>query len=248
MDRDHPDVLPTDAADRRAWRRHWLPGIPAKQLRELLAEHELTYQLAEEAADQLLVFYVHEEIERDPLRAKYGNADRFLFFLTEVGRIDVQLKPGGIAVLRDDWEWTHFSVEVRWEQVGRTKDHRPDLEPRTVRVIGDAGLGMRLPKLSRYMAAFFLRAEGATASDQRAFTRRVPQRARPAPGQPPDMTFYLRLLDEADELLRRGERAPARILAERYTENASTVRSWLKRARDYRRRADLPGEKEGDSG
>lgn len=243
MNPDHPDVLPTDVEDRRAWRRHWLPGIAAKDLRELLAGHPLTYRLAEEDVDRLLAFYVHEEIEREPF-AKYGTRDRLHFFLNEVHRIDVRLRPGGIGLLRD--RLAGYSVQIRWEQVGRTKDRRPNLEPRTIRVIGDAGLGMSLPRLSRYMAAFFLK--GMSAPGQRTFTRRVPQRARPAPGRPPDMTFYLRLVEEAEELLRAGERAPARVLAERYTENASTMRSWLKRARDYRRRADAAGEKEGGSG
>jgi hypothetical protein len=62
---------------------------------------------------------------------------------------------------------------------------------------------------------------------------RATPRKRPAPGEPPDLDFYRRLIASRDALLAEGNRAPAKELARRYKTNYSTVKSWLKRGRKY---------------
>lgn len=223
MNPAHPDVLPIDAADRRAWRRYWLPGISAKALRDLTPTYAVRHQLTDEKVDRLLAFYVHEEIHRE-VSTRYGDLERLVRWLNEVLRIDVALKLGGFAILRDPLE--SYRVEIAWLQVGRTKE----LQPKWMRVIADESLGLNTPNLLRYFAAFFVRT--SAMSDDRAFTRSL-LRSRPAAGRSPDTGWYRDLLAQRDALILAGERAPAKVIGERMGENATTVRSWFRRAEIY---------------
>ena len=136
-----PNVLPTDEEDRRAWLRYWLPGVSAKALRsirdEVLHESFATtfgrYHLTDEAFDEVLAYYVHHEMRRaeflPPIaggRRRYGDPGRLRRFIDQVTRIDVQLKPGGVAVLRDPDEVREqgtprpkHRVEITWIRTGR---------------------------------------------------------------------------------------------------------------------------------
>jgi hypothetical protein len=244
-------VLPADEQDRRAWRRYWLPGISARVVRDiqdqyqrLYDEYQDLYGVTGEDFDMLLSYYVFQEINHSKYlpaipggRRKLGNAERLRRFIDEVLRIEVKVKPGGVAVLRDPWARREddggWRVELTWVRTGR-QGRKPVLAGKSARLVaeGDRPMGFDVPDLERYLAAFLHKLERLPGARQ--FSKTAGQ-SRPEPGRPPKIDWYRSLRDERDRLVATGERAPAKVLAERMDATPATVRSWLKRADEYLR-------------
>ena len=191
----------------------------------------------------LLEYFVNREINHSEYlpaipragRRKLGSTERLWMFLDQVLRIEVKVKPGGVAILRDPSEATEYGsrcrVEITWLRTGR-QGRKPVVAAKSARVIaeGDQSLGFSAPDLEPYLAALLHRVE--TLPGAREFSKTA-ARSRPEPGRPPSIEWYRSLQDERDRLVAAGERAPAKVLAERMDENPATVRSWLKRADQY---------------
>ena len=147
----------------------------------------------------------------------------------EVRSIEVDLRPGGRAVLKapPDTEFGYsidFRVEVLWYVDQRDRW----VEPWEARIIGEEPLGVLLMGFD--FAPFLAALDLALDTGSSDFVNRVP-RKRPKPGQPFDVDFYRRVLVAYKELILAGSPAPAVELGERMGENPSTVRSWIHRAR-----------------
>jgi hypothetical protein len=155
-------------------------------------------------------------------------------------RIEVKVKPGGVAVLRDPLEASGCRVEVTWLRTGRA-GRKPIVAPKSVRIIaeGSKPLGFDAPDIEPYLAAFLHKIDALPGA--REFWKTTAQ-TRPEPGRAPKTDFYLGLQAERDRLVAAGERAPSKVIAERMDENPATVRSWLKRADKYIKRE---GETDG---
>ena len=236
METSYP-LSPQDEAERRTFRHRWLRGIRAEDFREIVAGFATNNTLSDEQVGSMLVIYVFEEWDREP--EGRGDAQRLRGFLSQVGQIRVEVERGGRAVLRDPDVTASYSarrlpvgvgpsyrVEISFEQAGR--DKHP--EPKQMRVIGDQLLGWwNPPDLRRYAAALLLR---LGAKEYEELGAAAPP-TMPTAGQAPKMAFYRWLLGREEQLLRAGEPAPARTIAEQLDRNENTVRSWLKRAREY---------------
>jgi hypothetical protein len=144
-------------------------------------------------------------------------------WLERVLRYEVTLKAAGRAVVRGPED--AYRVEIQWVFDRKTKMYRV----KSVHVVADdfLNVGDSLP-VGEHFAAFQLR---ASQRPKGSFARAP--RSRPAPGQPADPDFYRRLLDAFDRLVAEGHRSPAVELAERMDVNHSTVKSWLRRGREY---------------
>ena len=257
MDPLHPTVLPTDEEDRRAWLRYWLPGVSARAIRDIRRE-VLTEAFAalfgrqgmtDEDFDEVLAYYALSEIHHAEFlpqvaggRRKYGDPFRLRRFIEQVMRIDVRLGRGGVAVLRDPVEFPEpprtpgpgRRIEITWL---RRRGGKSVVEPKSVRVVAetDQPLGFSTPDFAPYLAAFLLRIDHLPGARQ--FWRTASQK-RPEPGRAPRIDWYRELLGERDRLVAAGERAPAKVIAERMDVNAATVRSWLKRADEYLKKGE----------
>jgi hypothetical protein len=145
-------------------------------------------------------------------------------------RTEVDLRPAGRAVLREPA--SQFQVEIQFvkdpQWIGpavKTITVVPD-EP-----MDDIDAGRINLDLVQYLAAWELR---LTRGPQGSHPLAPPN--RPAPGKPVDTTFYQWLLRSYDVLLAEGHREPAKELARRMDEKHSTVKSWLRRGRQYLRK------------
>jgi hypothetical protein len=154
----------------------------------------------------------------------------------DVLAIDVELRPGGRAVLRPRGRGrgtrASYRVEVYWVKSGKQKPRADERQvPRSIQFIGEPEIVVHDvdTDLDAYFAAFLIHISGAPIP---AAFKRAP-RARPAPGQPPDLEFYRGLIDARDALLAAGDKHPAKELARRYGEEYSTMRAWLSRGQRY---------------
>lgn len=138
----------------------------------------------------------------------------------KVMTIEVDVKPGGRLVAREPDSL--FSVEIRW------KDFYGMRVAELVTIIPD--------DFFAWTTALDLDAHMMACHIQLARTpqtlARLPAR-RPRPGESYDPKFYRTILDRYSALLGRGHPAPVREIAESMNANRSTVKSWLKRGREY---------------
>jgi hypothetical protein len=167
-----------------------------------------------------------------PGRSKLDRTFAFRNWVVDVLDIDVQLLPAGRAILRaPDYLYTlKFNVEMEFER------YEDGIRPTRVAIVADPGkalIGYEELDFYLYATAFDLRMQ---SHPNRTSFARVPRR-RPAPGKPLDTAFYDRLL-KSYEALFETHRYPAAELARRMNENPSTVRTWLKRARELRSRKE----------
>jgi hypothetical protein len=144
-------------------------------------------------------------------------------WLESVLSCEVTLKAAGRAIVRkpDD----NYRVEIQWEYHRRAKSHLV----KSVHIVADdfLSVGDYLP-VGEHFAAFILRVR-QRPSDSFA---RAP-RSRPAPGQAANPDFYRRLLAAYEKIVGEGYKSPALELARRMDENHNTVKSWLRRGREY---------------
>jgi len=159
---------------------------------------------------------------------KFTHDNAFRNWVSDLLVIQVELKPAGRAVLRDP-EYP-YRVELFWSFERKSKN----LRAKSANIVADDFLSLNhSPELHRYLVAFLFQAQkGVTRSFAKA-----PQR-RPVPGQAIDLGFYTKLLEAYDQLVIEGRPDPAAELARRYDENRSTVKSWLRRARQYTQRQE----------
>lgn len=144
-------------------------------------------------------------------------------WLEDVLSCEVTFKAAGRSVVRKPGDG--YRVEIQWLFHRKDKTHYV----KSVHVIADAFLAVdQHLSVEKHFAAFMLRVQQQPAG---AFARAP--RARPAPGQPADPDFYRRLLNAYDKLVAEGHRSPALELAERMNENHNTVKSWIRRGREY---------------
>ena len=141
----------------------------------------------------------------------------------KVTAIRVELKPGGRAVCREPEQDAVFTVEIQW-----AVDHKTPAVV-SVAIVPDDYLAFNEDvDLSAYMLA--CRIELSKDAPKRA---RLPK--RPKPGEARDLAFFRWILGEYEALIREADPAPARTLANRNGLNYSTVKSYLKRGREYLR-------------
>lgn len=163
-----------------------------------------------------------------PGREEWNRTLAFRNWVVEVLSIEVEVNPGKATLRAPD---RHYSVEIIWEP-----EDEKTLKPVRLSMIADKdqflGEHDNLDHYT-YATAFLLRVSSLPGLKE--FTR-VPRR-RPAPGMPLNTAFYERLLASYESLLPEY-RYPAAELAHRMRENPSTVRTWLKRARDLRKRKE----------
>jgi hypothetical protein len=191
----------------------------------------------------LQTLYIHSSSNRATWKSEdWFRQTAWEAWLEGVLRIEVNLRPAGRAILHDPEAGAHgmtgdpptsaripgtgFRVEIYWNRATGAN------VPTRIEIVADpsgslAYLGNTIA-LDRYLAAFALRIRSAQTS---AFAK-VPRR-RPAPGQPIDVPFYRQLIEAEKALRREGFRGPAKELARRMGENHSTVKSWLRRGRQY---------------
>ena len=154
----------------------------------------------------------------------------------EVRRIDVEITPGGRAVLRHpDARW---SMELRWRPTDPNKTgYASQALLTTCWMTADPGEQLPWEEMSvgMYVTALQMRLShrwretGHKADD--------PEDMRPpASGRPASLGFYRNLIAEYDELLNSGEKTPIRVLAVRYGVAEGTVKSWRSRGQQYLRR------------
>ena len=179
------------------------------------------------------------------------DASSFEEWLELVFRIEVDLYPGGRAVLFHPA--TSLPVEVRWTSPDEISSFRVDAAPG-----GHIPWGP-MPPMSAYLAALRLAvAEGRevatepepeTGPGEGSATLRTRGRLRatgrvdprPQPGQRPSIEFYRRLVSEYNQLVRDAHRAPIPELSRRYGAKEGTVKSWLSRGREYLKRESGTG-------
>lgn len=142
-------------------------------------------------------------------------------------RTEVEMRANGLALLRRPEDG--FTVRIQWFWDHKAKTHKCT----SLHVIADEELHIGdCSDLEDYFAAFFVHAV------TRSFpTTRAP-RKRPDAGKPLDPDFYRRLLENYDQMVAKGHKAPAAELARLLGENRSTVKSWLHRGRKYLGRED----------
>lgn len=150
-------------------------------------------------------------------------ADRaFQLWALRALRTDVEMRANGLALLRHSEDG--FTVQIEWLWDHENKTHKPS----KLHVVADEELRIGdCADLEDYFAAFFVHAAS------RSFPKVRAPRKRPDAGKPLDPDFYRRLLQNYDQLVAEGYRAPAAELARRLGENRSTVKSWLHRGRKY---------------
>ena len=144
-------------------------------------------------------------------------------WLESVLSCEVTLKAAGRAIVRKPGD--NYRVEIQWEYHRRAKAHLV----KSVNAVADDFLSVGDPLLvGEHFAAFMLRVGQRPGG---AFARAP--RTRPSPGQPANPDFYRRLLDSYEALIQEGYKNPALELARRMDVNHNTVKSWLRRGREY---------------
>jgi hypothetical protein len=163
--------------------------------------------------------------------AQPGEFDRWLAYVTE---IDVQLHPGGRAILTHPE--ANLRVQIRWDAAGVQSVH-VDAQP------GDPFPSVEI-SLSRFLAALELKrgawASGTVASISQslpALTQAASGEVivRPMAGKRPSLAFFRQIEREYNELVSAAEpvRNPVNEIARRHHVQPGTVKSWLHRGRKY---------------
>jgi hypothetical protein len=155
-------------------------------------------------------------------RAKLWRDQEWRSWLEKVADIRVALKPGGRAASREPEGIATFTVNLQW-----VLDQGVAPTVVSINITPDWGLAFNEPiDLDAHMMACRIR-----------LARGVPKRARlpqrPKTGEPLNLEFYKALLEEYDGLVRDAHPTPGRELANRRGINYSTLRSYLKRGREY---------------
>lgn len=210
-------TLPVVAAaiwrDDKAWRAHLRERLTPEQRRRL---NEGWTRSAE---------------RRHALREGRAGRDLELFkrsWMHWALKLDVQLRPPALAVLRDPSDAPGSRVEVRWQWVTGVRPMggaNRSLEISEVRVVfGSPGFGED-PDLDHYRTALSVRFARGEIPDTFA--------PRPEHGRPVRTDFYKQLLAAYDELVAANNRAPAKELARIYDVDHERVKTWLRRGRKY---------------
>ena len=139
----------------------------------------------------------------------------------KIASMHVVLKPDGRATSREREEDAVLTVHFQWNL-----DHGTPMVVSAL-IVPDWQLAFNEAiDLDAHMLA--CRVQLAKDPPKRA---RLPN--RPRPGEARDVAFYRQLLAEYEGLLREARPAPARELANRRGINYSTLKSYLKRGREY---------------
>ena len=185
---------------------------------------------------------IEEEWLKDCYLAFYplGKVGAWKTWVEEVRQVDVELYPGGRAILRHPD--TSYSVEIRWEPVmirwrGKVVPRPGDLVLTSFHVEpdGDARLWSNEGRweeasLGLYMTALRLAMQ---RNWERTGQDAPEDTTPPAAGRPPSTGFYRKALREYQQLIEEGNPGPAQELARRYGKPVGTVKSWLHRGRKY---------------
>ncbi len=155
-------------------------------------------------------------------------------WVADVLKIEVKAA-GGTAHLR--FPGADYRVDMLWDYDPASREH----VSRERRLVAETEFpsvpwdmdGHYANHFHAYRAAFLVQL--LPAKELEKFGKTVP-RKRPKPGQPPDTDFYRRLLAVHRQLDLERHPAPAKEIAERMGENPSTVRWWLKRARNLEKK------------
>lgn len=156
--------------------------------------------------------------------------ERVWKWVAEATTIDVTLHPGGRATLRHPY-YSDFTVEIRWREVS-PKERRVG----SIAVLGEPDVPWPLHlDLEQYLAACWLR---LLRGKHGAFGRMPDRRPKPGRHRKPDTAFYRRVVDAYGRLLADGHPNPTAEVAKRMNANRDTVKSWLRRGRQYLRREE----------
>jgi hypothetical protein len=143
--------------------------------------------------------------------------------------LEVELRPPALAIVRDPFTAASGSrVEIRWQWTSGVRPlggNTPSLEIQEFRIVfGDPGWGAD-PDLDLYRTALSMRFAGGEMPKSFA--------PRPHRGQPIQTDFYKQLLAAYDQLVAEKHPAPAVELARIYKAEHATVKTWLRRGRNY---------------
>jgi len=147
-------------------------------------------------------------------------------WIRDVHAIDVELHPGGRAVLRKPD--TDYVVTIHWlpgPRVGQYEIRRCAVEPAEGERVPWDEISLGLFFAALHVARWRRWREEGTEIDE------VIQ--RPQPGQPPSIPFYRQLLRDREVLIQDAEPGVNQVLADRYGVPLGTLKSWLSRARAY---------------
>jgi hypothetical protein len=224
----HPDLL-FDQDELPEYMKVWVPRLSVRRVEHVRRTLMERRGVSGELFDRLFSLFVTRQVSASIKPAHRG--DGFERWITDVLAIRVELKAGGRAILEHPKR--SYRVEIQWHQTGKDERGKPTLEPKSIHVIADRSLGYPLTDgLDIYQAAFLAAMiRGSGRGSRRAF-HRAPT-TRPAPGQPFNTDFYLRVLALYNDLVREGRKDPAKEIARRYDAKHSTVKSWLSRGRRY---------------
>lgn len=236
MDPSNPDTLPDDDEDRRAYRRYWLPKLPAGIAAEMRKDPApwigRPFRLTDEEIDVLLAKFAQSELLAGIPRSRAGDPGRLELFLKQVLPIQLEIHSGW-AELRDTR--TNYVVEVHWATHHWEKS-KPVLGPSRIVVRPvEVGTMIGIPDLHAYMTAFWVQVR--SVEKRKAMNRTAMAIAEPAAGRKPATGYYSDLLAEFEVLQIEGHPEPAKELARRRgNKNRSTIRTHLKRAKELRER------------
>jgi hypothetical protein len=230
-----PDALPDDEEDRRAYRRYWLPKLPARVVTEMREDLGpwlgRPLQLSDEQIDVLLAGFVDAEARAGFPRSRAGDPGRLSLFLQRVLPIQLEIHSG--------WSELHHPgadhvVEIHWA-VYTWENNRPVLAPSkiVIRAVEDNAVMKRFPHdLYDFLTAFWVHVR--SIEKRNAMDRTAMAIAEPAPGRPTSTSYYRDLYAEFEVLQVEGHPEPAKELARRRGKNRSTIRTHLKRAKELR--------------
>jgi len=206
--------------------RLWAPRVSLRKLRRDRGFLKEQLSLTEDTLDRLFCSFILKEVSEGVPKSRRGAG--WQAWALDVLAIKVDLYPNGRARLRQPK--ASYSVEMRWGPIGKDSRGKPEIAPKSLQFIGDDSLTQRRFDTDLYFAAFML-ALTVDENATKAFGRFPP--ARPEPGRPANTGFYRQLQASYDALIAAGEKDPAKQLAQQMGANHQTVKSWLRRGRDY---------------
>lgn len=198
--------------------------IPEAALARLPSDEvEALRSVTEDQFQVIRRLFTQSRTNAETLDANSWVSDRaFQLWALRALRTEVEMRANGLALLRHPEDG--FTVQIEWLWDHKDKTHKPS----KLHVIADEELHIGdCADLEDYFAAFFVHAAS------RSFPKVRAPRKRPDAGKPLDPDFYRRLLQNYDQLVAEGYKAPAAELARLLGENRSTVKSWLHRGRKY---------------
>jgi hypothetical protein len=219
-----------DLRDNYAWDAYLRAHTSGKQRRELARR----WRRSEAFRRAWIAWDGQPRAAREKWPFEAHSTTAYRAWIERILALDVTLKPNARAVLRDPD--VSFRVELEWVDVSATRG-RARHEPRSLSIIGEPTLRKSdSPEfdLGDYYTAFFVHV--ADMDPVEAF-KGAPS-LRPAAGQAPSIDFYKWLLSAEESLRAEGDPHPAKSLAERLGEERTTVRTWLKRGRQYLQREE----------